>query len=259
MKFTELFGSLLGSTRKAAAPSGDFEKECLGADPQDLRRLVEEEQAELEREVGETVAAIQFQTKALMQRIAQLPAKGVDAKLDAIREAQDALRRVLRRYAASAKRSLELERELELWQHRADEAGDLWADHPKVRAEIVRSELASRGIEAAPRALSAKANTAMHELSERLSMGETDEEEMQMEDVPFDPHPDTAHLIQAIREATQEAERWHGHYAEDPLDYREAADQVRHVRDLHGALKLLDRRNGVARDRVALAVRMRDE
>jgi hypothetical protein len=103
--------------------------------------------------------------------------------------------------------------------------------------------------------LSALAEDGEGDMAEDAS----DEDDEAQEDIRFEPHPDTAHLIQAIREATREAERWHGYHSDDPLSYAEAADQLRHVRSLHAALRTLDRRAGVNRDRLAFAVRMRDE
>lgn len=257
MKFKDLVGSLF--TSKQASVSGvaskQFIKKCVGSDPEDLHKLIEKEQKELEREVVETTEAIQFRMKVLMQKIKELPLKSVQSDLETIRAAQDELRRLMRRYAASAKHSLELERELELWQQRMDEEGALHADHPKVRSEIIRSELLSRGITVPERQIS-KPQAIPISSKEVSSTKETD----RFENSPaFTPHPDTAYLIQAIREATKEAELWHAQYSENPLYFKEAIDQVRQVRDMHAALKKIDKSQGVHRDRVALAIRLRDD
>ena len=54
---------------------------------------------------------------------------------------------------------------------------------------------------------------------------------------------------------THEAERWHGHHQTDP----ESLEQVHYLRDLHAALKRIDREKGIRRNRLAYAVRMREE
>ncbi len=63
-------------------------------------------------------------------------------------------------------------------------------------------------------------------------------------------------LLPAIRDATREAERWHA--IPQTAQVEEALEQVRQLRELHASLKLLDRQLGVRRDRLALAMRMRD-
>lgn len=257
MKISDFVGSLFKSKQKTVSGvvSKQFIKQCVGSDPEDLHALVEREQQDLEREVTETVQAIQGRMKILLQQIKELPAKNIQAELNTIHEAQDALRRLMRRYAASAKHSLELERELELWQQRMDEEGDLFADHPKVRSEIIRSELASRGITTPERRI-----TQAPILPSQCQDASSSQKNAVPDTGPtFMPHPDSAYLIQAIREATREAELWHAQYAEDPLYFKEAVDQVRQVRNLHAALKKVDRTQGVNRDRIALAIQLRDD
>jgi hypothetical protein len=163
----------------------------------------------------------------------------------------------------SAKRTQELEHELDLWQKRLDEAGDIHADHPRIRAEIIRSELAARGIEPSVHTLPVVAVEALHDIDEALgqrAVSQANERPDRYEEsMKFSPHPDTQYLVQAIREATHEAELWHAYHSDDAHAYMDAVDQVRHLRDLHAALKSVDRSAGVTRDRIAIAVRMNDE
>jgi hypothetical protein len=221
--------------------------------------LVQREQRLLEQDVREATALLATETRRLSARIAIMPPDIAKAETEALAKAQDALKRLMRRYAAALKRSEELERELALWQARRDEAGERHADHPATRAEVIRSELAVRGIvPAEPPAL-----VPLSALGSGVGVGEGTEASSaalssELEEIVYAPHPDTVHLIQAIREATREAERWHGYHSDDPLSYAEAVDQLRHVRSLHAALKILDRRAGVDRDRLTFAVRMRE-
>ncbi len=159
----------------------------------------------------------------------------------------NSIKLILRRISASFKHTEELEREYELWYARIGEGGELYADHPKIRVEIIISELRTRGIEIIQKqhpAVNVKV-PLMHK-KDILSMN------------PFRADPDTEHLIKAIHEATHEAELWHSFYDENPLSYRDAVEQVTYVRHLHAVLKKEDRRRGIDRNRMDFAIRMND-
>ena len=286
MSLREFFGSLFAAPPKQAGKSSarkSKQKECVGSSPGDLRQLIQTDQQRLEDEIETTASALRLEIERLSRRIDALPKKAAKHELEALREAQDGLRRVVLRHVASSKQTLELERELTLWERRLDETGERTADHPNVRAEIVRSELAGRGVTVArpdpalflsslsrspslslrrqESHLGDEMSDTIDEISsDQVEMSDDDDmEQVKPEPVPFDPHPDTVHLIQAIREATREAERWHGQPEDDVDAFVDAADQVHQIRRLHAALKEIDRRNGVTRDRLSMAMRLRDE
>ncbi len=159
----------------------------------------------------------------------------------------NSIKLLLRRISASFKNTEELEREYELWYARIGEDGDLYADHPKNRVEIIISELRTRGIEIIQKQYPVvNVKRPVMQKQEILSVN------------PFRADPDTEHLINAIQEATHEAELWHSFYDENPASYRDAVEQVTHVRHLHAVLKKEDRRRGINRNRMDFAIRMNE-
>jgi hypothetical protein len=185
-----------------------------------------------------------------------------------IKTAQDELRRALRRLESSVKTTPQLERELAQWE-RLPTNGSLHADHPIVRSEMIRSELAIRqGVvrsdiaEADDRSVKDVVDLIKQQLGAEEPV---DDAEVMLADPPVaeyrfasrEPLPmeDEQQLLIAIKEATCEAERWHavGVTASDD----DAIVQVHHVRDLHAMLKRVDRERGIERDRVALAIKIR--
>jgi hypothetical protein len=194
-----------------------------------------------------------------------LEAEG-EEEADDLRAAQDGLRLAVRRLQASLKATREIERELAEWERR-DDGGMLHADHPEIRAEILRSELAVRGItREVPDQFVAQYIQKHADVEEgrpletsRRMAEETIERPREYVFTTPEPVTDmeTQHLLHAIRDATREAERWHAL----PTEYHDgdAVDQVRHLRELHAILKRLDRARGVERDRLTFAVRPRGD
>jgi hypothetical protein len=240
-------------------------------DPQRAKALLAADQMSLAQEIEETFRVYDERLEELASRTHDLSPKEVKREAKRIRASQDALRRALRRVEVSAKTAKELERELSLWEERENDAAELHADHPAVRAEMIRSEMTVRGTP--PRqnrrespndtpvlsgiiANPAPANVALfltQDLRPKIEERLMDEVEEPVEALPS---PDAEHLLRAILEATREAERWHALPMEEHGE--DALYQLHQVRELHAALKHLDREQGIRRDRVAIAVHPRE-
>lgn len=216
------------------------------------RAMLAADQAALAREIEKTFDLYDERLKDLAGRVNQLSTKDFKREAKNIREAQDGLRRALRRLDLSAKTAKELERELALWEDREQDAAPMHADHPFVRAEMARSELAVRKgkIERARKEIISQTVTVLEE-----PQSHSTHDELPTTNEPL-PLPDTANLLRAIREATREAERWHAIPVEDHDE--DALIQVHQVRDLHAALRRMDREQGSQRDRLELAINPRE-
>jgi len=248
------------------------------------------DQRALAREIEQTFVAYDARLRDLATRVHELTPEEFQREAKTIRDAQDGLRRALRRLEVSSKNAADLQRELALWEKRVDDSS-LYADHPAFRTEIIQSELRSRGATIDTRAArqnkevvqgmgsistttpSAGSPDAQSSLKNPLlwlthekdvvadaSLDEDSDEGLRVESLQksleglHEPitMPEVEYLLQAIREATRETERWHG-VPESSWD-EEALIQVHHLRDLHALLKRLDRERGVSRDRLELAV-----
>jgi hypothetical protein len=231
----------------SSVPSGTSVERCL-EDPQAAQTELATSQAELAKQIEETFALYDQKLQDVALRIRSLSPEEQEHELENLAQAQDELKRVLRRFQAATKSTQDLQTELADWGEHPYEGG-LHADHPAVRSEIIRSELALRNPgtrlinmrrpkpSAGARAEEGTYGVVVHEVNPWLI-------------------PDEAHLLAAIREATREAERWH---AMAPQEYTEdALEQVHQVRSLHAFLKRLDKLNGLRRDRLALAINPRD-
>lgn len=162
-----------------------------------------------------------------------------------VKRAQRTLRLLMYRYQALEKTRTELERELVEWESRRRSVDD--EDDPRVRAEIIRSELAIRALEAQPIVSFQKTkNLEPSFVSKRQSWDAPAVSVLRLIDTP--------QLLRAIDEATREAARWHA----VPIEThdQDALMQIHHVRELHSMLKQEDRRQGVQRDRLELAIRL---
>lgn len=252
------------------SPSSDrfdprtFDQLCR-EDPASARAALVADQRSLSEELERTYTAYEERLEAVSSRLRTLSPEDIEREARVLREAQDGLRRLIHRIEASAKTARDLERELHEWERRGDEEGPWHADHPLVRAEVVRSELASRGDirrifaippEQSPFRVASVPEVAPEEEEEApqprvIAFGRYEEPATAREPLHS---PDPEHLLHVIRLETREAERWHGHHESDP----EAIVQLRHLRDLHAALKRIDRERGIRRDRMAYAVHMRE-
>ena len=186
-------------------------------------------------------------------RLKTMKPNDLHREIRSLRDVHDALRRTLRRLDASMRGAAEIERELGEWRTRESEAGPWHADHPKVRAEILRSELSVR--EEKPLKVIPLESSPFAKTFERMECKTVSEEPH-----VFDPHEaqlqevSVEQLIQVIRHANREVERWR----ESPEIGRDAIDEVKELRRLHAILKQRDRESGTMRDRIELAVKTRD-
>jgi len=245
--------------------SRSFERLCR-EDPVAARAALLADQRSLADELEQTYQAYEERLASVSLRLRRMTDEEVQREATVLRNAQDGLRRLIRRIDASAKTARELERELHEWEGRGDEPGPQHADHPLVRAEVIRSELATRGDlqrmiaispEESPFRLAVPSEPEQEEAVEPegprvIAFGSYETSSDEPESLH---HPDPAHLLTVIRMETHEAERWHGHHQTDP----ESLEQVHYLRDLHAALKRIDREKGIRRNRLAYAVRMREE
>lgn len=170
-----------------------------------------------------------------------------------LRDVHDALRRTLRRLDASMRSAAEIEREFGEWRTRENEGGPWHADHPKVRAEILRSELSVRE-EKPLKVIPIESSPFVKAFEQEGREISSDEPSISYSRETQLPEISVEHLIQAIRNGNREAERWH----ESPEISRDAIDGVKELRRLHAILKQRDRESGTMRDRIELAVKTRD-
>jgi hypothetical protein len=238
-----------------------FEKLC-NEDPAAARDALEADQRSLADELERTYSAYSERLESAASRLAGMSDDDVAREAKILRDAQDGLRRILRRIDASAQTARQLERELSDWESRERVEGPRHADHPLVRAEIIRSELTTRGEFQQPVAIPPEQSPFRIVIEERQPYTPGDFEEpinMPMADVedeiPFETlaSVEPEHLLHTIRFETREAERWHGHHDPD----QDAIEQVKQVRQLHAILKRLDREKGIRRDRMTIAIHMK--
>jgi hypothetical protein len=240
-----------------------FEQLCR-ENPAQARAALLADQRSLADELERTYAAYEDRLASVSMRLRYMSDADVEREARTLRDAQDGLRRLIRRIDASAKTARDLERELREWERREDEEGPQHADHPIVRAELIRSELATRGDirrivaiapERSPFRLAVPSEPEPEEAlvaegPRVIAFGRYEEVSDEPESIH---HPDPTHLLTVIRMETREAERWHGHHRADP----ESIEQIRYLRELHAALKRIDREKGIRRHRMEYAVRMR--
>lgn len=237
----------------------------LGSAKETLRA----EQRELGREIETLFQTYDDRLQELALKAHALSREEFEHESEQIRSAQEHLRHALRRLDASVRTTEQLKRELEDWERRKEKSPSN-ADRSDIRAEIIRSELTVRGVvrSASPefvadviqRQQDARRTKIVEEASDvDEAVVETEQTEQPQEYVFVQtdavPSTDTLYLIRAIREATREAERWHA-IPSEAVD-EEALLQVKHLRELHAALKQADREQGIERDRMELAVSAR--
>jgi len=229
------------SGRRRPSRIGSFDpirfEELCRADPSAAFVLLRHDFDELEEEFRAHMARYQEDLSALRGRIASCADAGEEGVLPELRDRHDRIRLLLRRIEASMSDTRELEEELNDWEDRRGEYGPAHADHPSVRAEIVRSELRSRH-DTARGAVEKRATVIA--ILKRVAGKRR-------------PKSETATLLDMIRHASAEAERWH----DVPYPDEDAVEQIRNVRRLHAILKQFDREAGKRRDRTEFALRMR--
>jgi hypothetical protein len=240
--------------RRSSAPSRDAEVQRCVEDPDGAREDLARSQREVADALEDAFQALDRRSQKLAGEIGQLSDGAIRAEWGRLKAEQQALRHALHRFQASQRQAEELSSELHAWASRAEE-GMADADEARRRAEIARSELAWRG-QAAP-----ELETRRPKEGVRLERPTGFDVPMRTERVALQIHgvdpeliPDEAHLLQTIRDAVREVEKWHGHAPES--HGVDAVSQVRHLRDLHAILKRLDRGRGIRRDRIHLAPRL---
>jgi hypothetical protein len=232
------------------------EEPCTDDRLRSMRRDLEAEQRGLATDLERLFIAYDERMRGLSSRLSTLDDATLEREWDSVRSQQTDIRRLLQRFESSVRSRQELERELAAWESRTD--GD-------ERAEIIRSELAVRGVRRAspkkietppPLAISGPLNFPEIFISE-LFPGDESENEVQAPAVETHELPPvrSEDLIAAIRDAVREAERWHA--VPEASMGEDALVQLHHVRELHGLLRRLDRQNGIRRDRANLAVHPR--
>jgi len=150
MSWLSAIGDWLSGHAPSHAPSRSFDPKAFIAlckdDPEEARAMLAADQSALAREIEQTFAAYDTRLEELAERVHALTPAQFRREAKVIREAQDGLRRALRRVEVSAKTARELKRELGEWQDREDDS-PVHADHPTFRSEIIASELRSRGVD----------------------------------------------------------------------------------------------------------------
>lgn len=226
----------------------DFERTCL-EDPTAALQALSTDLIDVREEYDRVASAYRRAVAHLEDRLDHAAPADALREGQQIREVAEGLRRAALRLESSFRETRELEVELHEWESRAGEQGERNTDHPDVRAEILRSELAlrrDRGIIAAiPLDQSPFRPIAM---TADVSSSEDDEPEM-----PEMAMPDAEHLLLTIKQKTKDVEHWYEHADVSP----EVCDDVRDLRTLHAALRRIDREDGAVRDRVSYALRMR--
>jgi len=215
-----------------------FEELCA-EDPHAATELLQHDFKELQGELEEAVIRFRRSLSTLGTRLEECRKNPESEYVQSIREEHDQLRRTLRRLDASVSETRDLEEELKDWEDRRGEHGPIHADHPSVRAEIVRSEIVVR-TNGESRAYSKEKTVLAYRIHERKAQRSASKKEADI-------------LIQMIQHATAEAECWH----DVPVPSRDAIEQIRNVRRLHALLKQLDREVGKRRDRTELIIRTR--
>lgn len=265
--FKKLFG------KEASKPDASFVASCA-ENPSGARAYLASDQARLGAEIEEVFRAYDARLASLASRVKTLSEDDLAREMESIREAQDGLRRIVRRFQAALKSTAELDQELDGWEgHPGDEA-TLHADHPLIRSEIVRSELLLRHEEKLREQKKDRTGSGRFVDPGLSSMGGLSRQDdgkeqewdarnvyspplnssqgmLQVQVHEIDPVriPDEAQLIAAIRDAVRETNRWHA--LENHEHTQDAADQVRQMKQLHGILKRLDAQKGIRRDRSA--------
>ena len=251
----------LSALKRWCLPSRSRGATCESSeDVSRLRGVLEQEQRAIAQNLEGLFQAYDARVREMAERLHGMSDGEIEAESEQLAQAQDELKQLTRRLETAVKSRQQLERELGEWQDRSTEDGPMHADHPKTRAEIVRSEIALREayrkplMTSAPTVLYAGSMTAKQEDGSGTDVVVQDDV-VADEGGPVMKEVSSEQVIEIIREATKEAERWHAtvqdQYGQDALD------QMHHVRDLHALLKQIDRNQGIRRDRFAMAVRMR--
>lgn len=225
-------------------PSNTSDEPCTDGRLRSLRRDLESEQRGLAADLERLFVAYDEQMGSLAARLSRMDDATLEREWEAVKRQQTDIRRLLQRFETSVRSRQDLERELAAWEARTD--GD-------ERAEIIRSELAVRGVRRDLRpVLAAPEPMEASEIDDAPEDADNPIARIPPLDPESLPEVSTEHLLAAIRDAVREADRWHA-VPKDAMG-EDALVQLHHVRDLHAMLRRLDRRKGIRRDRLELAV-----
>ncbi len=219
-----------------------------------LRGVLEQEQRAIAQNLEGLFQAYDSRVREMAERLHGMSDMEIETESESLAQSQDELKQLTRRLETAVKSRQQLERELGEWQDRAEEGGPMHADHPKTRAEIVRSEIALREAYRKPLVGCSSSERCVIDDVQEESQEDIQDYAPQAEETSLMQSISPEQIIGIIREATKEAERWHATVQEQ--HNQDALDQMHHVRDLHALLKQIDRNQGTRRDRVAMAVRM---
>ncbi len=249
--------------KKRSRPTKDAE--ALLAD-------LQEEQARLSAELEQAFRAFDKRTRSLAKRLARMVNDGAKMKeLKSIRDEQEELWRVVRRFQAAGRSNRELETELGEWLGREESSvRTSHPDHPSARAEIVASELRIRGKqlpvsgEDAPASFEGSAKDVDPYRDAVLHMQSGPD--LELEDVIDEPIPTegegAAHialrddalagtLMDEIATCTCELKRTLAHDEREILR-AELVAMLKDLRRLHGQLRTCDRAAGIRRYRLGI-------
>lgn len=235
--------------KEASKPDASFLQPIQPASA--ARTFLSQDQARIAKEIEEMYGLYDQRLQSLALRIKTLSEDDLARELESLREAQDDLRTIVRRFQAALKGTEELERELDGWEGQTHDRSPIHADHPLVRSEIIRSELTLRDEETlrqGARPLAPEMEFLPPPSEPRPSnVSSAPAYEVRVHEVDPVRVPSEAHLLQAIREAIRETNRWH---AVHPSQYsQDAVDQAKQLKYLHAILRRLDKQQGITRDR----------
>jgi hypothetical protein len=202
-------------------------------DPEAARVLLAREQRELADELERTFLAYEARLEALSRRVRSMEPATVRREMGILREAQDELRRVIRRASIAERQTRELQREWGEWKRLNVHSG-LLESHALERLEMLRSELALRGVH-------------LDALDPKQESQELPEARKIAEAMP-------ATIVDTV-EATEpdHLEEWDAILDQlSPPEVVQDIESARRMRDWAGERRRLDRRQGIRRDRLAL-------
>lgn len=228
---------------------------------QELERL-RSEQARLSLELETVLSSYDERTRSLASRLVSTETPLSDSELQRVYEEQLSLWNIVRRLQAGERSIPELEQEYVDWNERNGDALPLvHPDHPKIRLELIASELRSRG-----RDILARTSPDSYEGSAKDADPFADlhlDDELVDIEPPVESNDDSLNQIRSIaiqpemRETLMDQIRACGHQIRKHSSCAESSSQdlaelYSELRHHHAHLRRLDRRTGVRRYRVVL-------
>lgn len=239
-----------------------------GSDIEIALAELQEEQSRLSAELERAFLTYDRKTQALAKQLARWTEGGAEPKaIERLRREQEELWRTVRRTQAAGRTTRELEQELREWAGRdAASVRERHPDHPKVRSEIVASELRVRGRD--PGGVKAR-HVASYEGSAKdvdpyVKILERDENEFEgtstvqpsVAPVALEPTQDLSgsdeqDLVREIESCVRELKRALVHDEREALT-DEIVMMLKDLRRFHELLRRADRKSGIRRYRFAI-------